>query len=89
MRKLMLITALVLLATFGVAVMGYTQGIPEAPYCGHANHYTDDGYGWEGYLGHGDYANQFGGTTHWHLYELWRWDSGWGWYFWDYEWKQC
>ena len=32
----MLIAALVLLVTFGFASVGYTQGIPEAPYCGHA-----------------------------------------------------
>jgi hypothetical protein len=89
MRKFVLIAAVVFVATIGVASVGYTQGIPEAPYCGHANTYTDGGYGWEGYLGHGDYANYLGGTTHWHLYELWWWDSYWGWYFWDYEWKQC
>ena len=89
MRKFVLIAAVVLLATFAFASVGYAQGIPEAPYCGHANTYTDGGYGWEGYLGHRDYPNYLGGTTHWHLYELWWWDSYWGWYFWDYEWKQC
>ena len=99
MRKLLLILAFGLILTMGAAGVASAHDGPHPyPYCGHANHYSnyDWGYGsygaykWEGYLGHGDYPNHLGGTSHWHLYETWFWDDyWWDWFFWDYRWAQC
>ncbi len=99
MRKVVLIAVFGLLTTLGVGSAAYAHDGPHPyEYCGHANHYTDYGYGagsygaytWEGYLGHGDYENSYGGETHWHLYETWTWSDYYGdWFFYDYEWRQC